>query len=204
VLFELLGVQGADRSVRERAAAIHEAYLADRESVDPALAAAAVNVLADSATGEEAAARFDVFWERHQHPVTPQEEMRYLFALARFHDDDTFRRLLDASISEVRTQNAPYLLRVALANRTHGGIAWDFLAEHWDEINARFPSNGIPRMLEGIVVMSDPEVANRVQAFFREHAVPQGTKIVAQHLERQRVHVALREREGPALAAALA
>ena len=42
-----------------------------------------------------------------------------------------------------------------------------------------------------------------MQAFFREHEVPQGAKMLAQHLERQRVNVALRARESANLAAAL-
>ena len=129
--------------------------------------------------------------------------MRYLLALARFHDDDSFRRLLDLSLTDVRTQNAGFLIRQALVNRTHGPVAWDFVAEHWDDINGRLPSNGIPRMLEGIIALSQPDVANRVQAFFREHKVPQGTQILAQHLERQRVNVALRARESANLTAAL-
>ena len=203
VLFELLGVLGADETVRERAAELHASFVADRESVDPALAAAAVAVLAETAAGDEARARFDEFWDRHRQPATPQEEVRYLFALARFHDDRQFQRLLDLSLTEVRSQNGAFLIRLALMNRTHGPAAWDFVAEHWTEINRRLPSNGIPRMVEGIVALSQPEVANRVQAFFREHEVPQGTKTVAQHLERQRVNVALRARESGALKDAL-
>jgi puromycin-sensitive aminopeptidase len=203
VLFELLGVLGADVEVRSRAETLHASYLEDRESVDPALAAAALTVLAEAATPEQAAARFDTIWERHRNPATPQEEVRYLLALARFHDDASFRRILDLSLTEVRTQNAAFLIRQALANRTHGPVAFDFVAEHWDRINQRLPSNGIPRMLDGIVTLSQPEVANRVQAFFREHGVPQGAQILAQHLERQRVNVALRQREAPRLTDAL-
>jgi puromycin-sensitive aminopeptidase len=199
VLFELLGVLGADVSVRERAEALHESYLADPEAVDPALAAAALTVVAEAAGAGEAAERFEQIWQRHRNPATPQEEVRYLLALARFHDDESFRRILDLSLTEVRSQNAGFLIRQALVNRTHGPTAWDFVAEHWDEINRRLPSNQIPRMLEGIVALSQPDVANRVQAFFREHPVPQGTQIVAQHLERQRVNVALRTRESPNL-----
>ncbi|MGH9117155.1 MAG: M1 family metallopeptidase [Acidimicrobiales bacterium] len=203
VLFELLGVLGADVEVRSRAATLHAVFEADRDSVDPALAAAAVAVLAESATGDEAAERFEQFWQRHRQPATPQEEVRYLFALARFHDDALFRRILDLSLTEVRSQNGAFLIRLALMNRTHGPVAWDFVAEHWTELNRRLPSNSIARMVEGIVALSDPEVANRVQAFFREHEVPQGAKTVAQHLERQRVNVALREREAQGLKDAL-
>jgi puromycin-sensitive aminopeptidase len=204
VLFELLGVLGADVEVRSRADALHASYLEDRESVDPALAAAALAVLAESAKPEQAAEWFEMIWERHRHPATPQEEVRYLLALARFHDDASFRRILDLSLTDVRSQNGAFVIRQALANRTHGPVAFDFVAEHWDDINRRLPSNGIPRMLEGIVTLSRPDVANRVQAFFREHDVPQGTRILAQHLERQRVNVALRQRESTNLTTALA
>jgi puromycin-sensitive aminopeptidase len=206
VLVEVLGNQGADERVRQKVEAIHEAFLADRESVDPALAAAAVSVLADSASGEDgtAAARFELFWQRHRQAPTPQEELRYLFALAQFHDDAVVARMLDLALTEVRTQNAPYLLGRAMLNRTHGPMAWDFVARHWAALNDRFPSNSIVRMTEGIVGLTRPDVANRVQAFFREHDVPQGAKTLQQQLERQRVHVALREREAANLAAALA
>ncbi|MGH9244071.1 MAG: M1 family aminopeptidase [Acidimicrobiales bacterium] len=206
VLAEVLGVQGADTSVRQRMVALHDAYLADRESVDPALAAAAVTVLAESASSEDgtAAARFEQFWRRHREAATPQEEVRYLWALARFHDDEVFARTLDLALSEVRTQNAPYLLRLALMNRTHGPVAWDFIARNWSVMNERFPSNSIVRMTDGVVALSKPEIAERVQGFFREHDVPQGAKTLQQQLERQRVQVALRLREAPRLADALA
>ena len=45
-------------------------------------------------------------------PATPQEELRYLSALADFDDADLMSRVLAMSITDdVRTQNAPYLLR---------------------------------------------------------------------------------------------
>jgi puromycin-sensitive aminopeptidase len=198
-LFELVGVLGDDEAVHERARAIHDAYLADPDSVDPALAGAALTVVAESGGPDE----FEVVLRRHRGATTPQEEIRYLYALARFHDEGSFRRMLDLSIDEVRSQNAPYLLRVALTNRSHGAAAWEFVRRHWDTVLTRFPDNGIPRMLEGITTLTAPEVAQDVQAFFAEHDLPQGRQTLEQHLERLRVNVALREREAARLAAAL-
>ena len=67
------------------------------------------------------------------------------------------RRLLAMSITdEVRTQNAPMLLRRALTNRRNGELAWLFVADHWDTINERFPSNSIARLLEGVRSLSEP------------------------------------------------
>jgi puromycin-sensitive aminopeptidase len=114
------------------------------------------------------------------------------------------RRLLAMSITDaVRTQNAPMVLRRALTNRNNGELAWFFIAEEWETINERFPSNSIARMLEGIRSLSKPSVASEVLTFFETHEVPQGDQILAQHLERLEVSVALRARESERLSAEL-
>jgi puromycin-sensitive aminopeptidase len=198
-LFELVGVVGADNDVMERARALHEAYVDDPANVDPAMAVAAVNVIADGGDAED----FEVFLERFRKSDNPQEEQRYLFSLARFREPGSFERMLQLSLSEVRTQNAPFLLGRALGNRAHGAEAWDFVRRNWSTVLERFPSSTIVRMVEGVRTLSEPAVAQDVERFFAEHPVPQGEKTLAQHLERLRVNVAFRARERGALASAL-
>ena len=199
-LFELVGTTGHDDRVFERARALHDAFVTDPESVDPELAAAAIGVIAERGGPHE----FAMFRERTKAAENPQEELRYLYALARFHDPESFATALELALTtEVRTQNAPFLLARALMNRTLGATAWDFVRRNWDDINDRFPSSTIVRMLDGVKVLVAPEVANDVLAFFAEHDVPQGARTLAQQLERLRVNVALREREAAALAVAL-
>src|SRR5262249_25534049 len=113
-LFDLVGVVGSDEDVRTRARALHDSYVDDPSSVDPAMAAAAVSVIADSGTSEE----FETFLERFRKTDNPQEEMRYLNSLAKFRDEDSFSRMLELTLSEVRTQNAPFLLARAMTNRS--------------------------------------------------------------------------------------
>ena len=67
---------------------------------------------------------FDELRRRFKEATTPQEELRYLYALADFDDADLMRRVLAMAIDEIRTQNAPYLLRRALTNRNQGARAW--------------------------------------------------------------------------------
>jgi puromycin-sensitive aminopeptidase len=124
-----------------------------------------------------------------------------LYALPRFHDDACFDRLLELSLSEVRTQNAPFLLGRALTNRTHGKVAWEFVRKNWPTLIERFPSSTITRMAEGVKWLV--EVAPDIEGFFAEHPVPQGAKTLAQHLERLRVNAAFRDREHTALGRAL-
>ena len=40
---------------------------------------------------------------------------------------------------EVKTQNAPFLLRTCIANRRHGARAWTFVRKNWAEVNERVP-----------------------------------------------------------------
>jgi puromycin-sensitive aminopeptidase len=196
-LFELVGTIGADDDARARARTIHEAYVQNSGDVDPELVAAALTVIADSGT----AAEFQQFLAHWRSATNPQEELRYLYSLPRFHDDASFQQVLDLSITEVRSQNAPFLLGRALTNQTHGAVAWDFVRKHWPELLERFPSSTIVRMAEGVKWLID--AVPDVERFFAEHPVPQGAKTLAQHLERLQVNAAFRDREHAALARAL-
>jgi puromycin-sensitive aminopeptidase len=194
-LFGALGVLGADPDIVGKAGT----YVADPTTVDPSLAAAAVGVVA--ATG--GAADHALFVERFEQADTPQEEQRYLRSLPDFNDPALFADTLTMALSDrVRSQDAPFVLRRALIHRDRGPQAWAFVAEHWDDIAAKLPSNSIARLLEGVRWLSDPAVAADVHAFLDEHQVPQGAKTIAQHLERLQVNVALRAREADRLAAA--
>jgi puromycin-sensitive aminopeptidase len=193
VLFEAVGVLGGDAASQERAREILGLDRSvDSTEQDAALRAAAVNIVAATGTAED----FDEFVRRMESATTPQDELRYLGALTDFPDADSMRRLLAMSITDaVRTQNAPMVLRRALTNRDHGELAWFFVAAEWDTINSRFPSNSIARLLEGVRSLTKPSTAREVLTFFETHEVPQGDRILAQHLERLEVGVALRQRE---------
>ncbi len=197
VLFEALGTIGGNLDVQSRARVL---LTIDALDPDPALVAASVNIVAATGTSEE----FDDFITRMKAASTPQEELRYLGALADFPDPDLIARLVRMSLTDdVRSQNAPLLLRRALSNRDAGEIAWFFVSSEWDEITTRLPSNSIARFLEGIRGLSKPSITAEVLSFFETHAVPQGDKILAQHLERLEVNLALRQRESHRLSRTL-
>ena len=169
-------------------------------SPDPALVSASIAIVAATGT----AAEFDDFINRMKSATTPQDELRYLGALADFPDEDLMARLMKMTLTnDVRSQNAPLLLRRALSNRDAGHVAWFFVASEWEALTTRLPSNSIARFLEGIRNLSVPGTAAEVMAFFETHEVPQGDKILAQHLERLEVNVALRRREAARLSHSL-
>jgi len=189
VLLQGLGVLGDSVDLQARSRVL---LAIDGLEPDPALVAAATNVVAYCGTEGD----FDEFVSRMRAADTPQESMRWLGALADFRRPETMSRLLRMTITdEVRTQDAPLVLRRALSNRVLGPMAWQFVADEWDTINARLPSNSIARLLGGVRTLNDPSIADSVRTFFDTHDVPQGDKILAQHLEYLGVNVALRRRE---------
>jgi puromycin-sensitive aminopeptidase len=191
---------GADRGVQARAREVHDAYVADPGAVDPNVAGAVVGITASAGTEDDHAA----FLERFRSSSSPQESLRYLYALASFRQGDLAARTLDMTLNgDVRTQNAPFLLLLLLGNRDVNEQAWEFVKGEWETILERFPDNTISRLLGGITALNTPELAADVAAFVEAHPVPQGARTVEQHLERLRVNVALRAREADAVAAHL-
>ena len=164
----------------------------DPTAVDPELISAATSVVA--ACGD--AATYDRLRERFLHGETPQEQLRHLYALADFDDEALILATCEFAMSpDVRSQNAPFLLRSAIANRNHGATAWAFVRDHWDEAIDRFPSNTIVRMVDSVKFLSSPELVDDTAAFFERHPIEQAAKTLEQVLERQRVNAEFRERE---------
>ena len=114
------------------------------------------------------AAEIDTIIERFQNGDTPQEELRFLYALAEVRDPEQMARVLELAMTPaVRTQNAPFLIGSCIANRDNGAQAWKLVHERWDEMNERFPSNSIVRMLSGIRSVSDPALAADIRGVHR-------------------------------------
>ncbi len=163
---------------------------------DPQLLQAAVEAVAAEGTAED----LDRYWQRYRAASTPQEEERYLFATSRFPGEAEVDRVLASVMSdEVRTQDAPYLLARATTNRRQGPKVWRFIADRWDEMQNRFASSNIIGLASGIRYLTDPEVVDEVEAFFRDHDIPQNHLMLQQGLERMRVAAKLRERVTPEL-----
>jgi puromycin-sensitive aminopeptidase len=194
-LFGALGLTGKDPDAIARARELHGVAI-EGGDVDPDLAGV-VNAIVARNGGE---AEYTAFLDKWRKPSTPQEENRYLYGLADFEAEGLVRRTLDLSITEVRTQNAPFLLNAMFSNRKGGRMAWDFVKDHWDEILGKLSNNLVPRMLDGLSNLSEPDVAADIKDFLASHPTPSGEKLIEQMLERLAINVAFRTREAGPLA----
>ena len=196
LLLRTIALLGNDRTSIERCRQIVND--AATTTVNPELLAAATTVVASC--GDES--DYERFLDGFRTSQTPQEQLRHLYALAEFRDASLIARTCELALSsEVRTQNAPFLLRACIANEHNGSGAWRFVAEHWKDANDKFPTNTIVRMIDSVKLLTNDEDVAHVQSFFADHPIPQGATTLQQILERQLINATtIRSQRTPLLA----
>ena len=135
-LASALGTLGEDADVQGRAAELYALWQREPSRANRDLQPAFVNILAH--TGD--AARYAEFMQHFKSARTPQEEQRYLFALANFTKIELLRQTMQMTLNgEVRTQNAPFLMHSLLYNRISRYEAWDFIKANWETMVESIP-----------------------------------------------------------------
>jgi len=199
-LLRALGTLGDDPEIQGEARRRYARYREDERTLDPNVLPAVVAVVA--AGGGEA--EYAEFLERFQRARTPQEEQRYLYAPAGFRQPALLQRTLDRTVSgDIRSQDAPFVVRALLAGVYGRGLAWAFVKGHWQTMARLYPPSAYRRMYEGVTALVSQAWEREVRAFFPEHGIELGGKTLEQYLEQLRVAVRFQEREAAALAAHL-
>jgi puromycin-sensitive aminopeptidase len=201
-LVALLGTLGHDPAVREEASRRLGAAGAGQTALPPDLATAVAQVVA--AGGSEA--EWELLYSRYKAANTPQDEIRYLQALAGFADEPLLGRSLQLAFSdEVRTQDAPFLVMGVLGRREGCGLAWEALESHWDEVLSRWPKTAMARVLEALPALASggEDSVRRATSWLDAHPVPRGGLRVAQSRERMEVNLAFAKNAAPLLETAV-
>ena len=195
-LLRALGTIGNDRNVQTRAAELYQGSKQGTLAVDPNVLPALIAILAY--TGD--VARYNEFWERFRSAATPQDERRYLYSLAAFQPVDLLQQTLARTINgEIRTQDAPFIVRLLLMS-VHGRVlAWKFVKVNWETMDRLYPKNGLRRMLEGVIGLATPELERDAHEFFTSRKIDLGGKTLDQYLEQLHIAVTFREKAGAAL-----
>jgi puromycin-sensitive aminopeptidase len=195
-LIGALGKLGNDHRTQAKAAELYKVYRQDATLVDPNVLPAIVSVLAH--TG--GAVRYEEFSERFRAAKTPQEERRYLFALAGFQPKDLLGQTLARTLNgAIRTQDAPFVISAMMTSVYGRELAWTFVKTNWETMDRIFPKQGLRRMSGGIVGLATQELERDVQEFFASRKIDLGGKTLDQYLEQLRLTVAMRERDGAEL-----
>jgi len=191
-LIGVLGTIGDDAQTIKAGQDMFDKWKADRQSIDTNVVPAAVSITAYH--GDEK--RYEEFSKLSKEATAPQEVQRFLFSLARFRKHDLLEKTIQSCMTEaVRTQDAPYLFAALLGNEEAGSDAWQFLKRNWQDMIARYPENGVVRMVGAVSALDKAELAKDVTEFFAKNPVKSGDMAVAQALEQLSINVQLRERE---------
>jgi puromycin-sensitive aminopeptidase len=190
------GVLGSDPTTIARCSRIVDDMFAG-STADPEVTTAALTVFARHAD----AAGYERLWSAYVGARTPIDQARFLRAVADVPSDElataTLTKIIDGAI---RTQDRA-LVFVRLLSSTAGPAVWRLATQRWDALLEAIPGVTRHRIFEGISALSQPGVAEGVEAFLADHPLPEAARAVRQNLERLDANVRLRARETPVVAA---
>jgi puromycin-sensitive aminopeptidase len=201
-LIDMLGLTGNDGTVHAQAPQVFATWKQDAGAVPGDVLGSVIRVLA--ANGD--ASRYDEFYGLYKSSKNPDVVDHFMNSLAGFRDVALLKRTLEYALdpSELRTQDAPFIVARVLSNPAGAEAAWAFVKEKWDEMVRLYPESGLVRLCGAVTALNTPEQEADVKAWFAAHKVPHAGKAIDQYLELLHVAVLLRQRDEKALSSQFA
>lgn len=109
----------------------------------------------------------------------------YFFTLPQFGDTKLLQRTLDFAIGpDVRSQDALQLVTGVLANPAGQQLAWDFIRQHWSEIEKAGGPFASAQVVGATSTFCDSGLRDQVTEFFTAHKVEAAERTYKQSIER--------------------
>jgi len=179
-LLKALAYEGRDPEALRVARRLTDSYLRDRKSVEANLAASVVPLAALNGDAQ----LYDRYLQAWRNAKGDEEKSTFLYALAEFENAALFDRTLNLAISgEVRSQDAPFLLRSAFYNQKQGRKAGEFVRDHWDDVEKSVPPRVLPYVLSGNRALCGTALAGELRRFISGRAELEQSRSVKQTLE---------------------
>ena len=180
-ILSLVGGLGREEELRAQASEHCQRYLSDRRSLDPNLADIVIAISA--ANGNEELYETILGAMRDAH--TPQEQRRFLMALADFSTPRLIDHTLRLTLTpEVATQDVVFLLYRLLENSAATERTWAFTQKRWSSLSQRMPDRLAGRLLAALPLLGTRAYRTEVASFFRDHPLPSSDRLLRQALER--------------------
>lgn len=187
-----LGSMAQSTTIRNEARERLERYWSDPKSLDPNL----VSVVANVAASDGDAALYQRYLERkRQASSDPEEEYRFLLALASFEHPALIQRTLDLALSdEVRAQDRPFLLGALLGRRKARPAAWKFVRAQWQTLTELLDPMLLQNLIRALAQVTYLPAATEVCSFLQDHVQEETRETTAQVCEQLRLDAATVER----------
>lgn len=186
-----MGTLGQDKAVIEEARKRFEIYTSYPEKLNPNLYDAIVSVVSYNGDARDYAALESCF----RKAPSPEAKDRNLIALGNFRNASLQDRTLKLSLSsEVKTQDAPHLVRHILETKAGRYRGWKFVKSNWKSMESRFPVHLFPRVIKGTKSFVTQEDFQDLAQFLKVHPVKSGDRVVKKVLETVRVNTGVNRR----------
>jgi aminopeptidase N len=180
-VFNALGYDGRDPEALAEARKIADKALADSSAVDHELAGSAFGLAA--LNGD--AAFYDKLMAAIKSPKSPEDYYVYFYALPQFTDPKLLQRTLEFAISpDVRSQDALGLITTVLGNPAGQQVAWDFIRQHWTEVEKAGGPFASAQVVGATNVFCDAGLRDQVTEFFAAHRIEAAERTYKQSIER--------------------
>ena len=172
-------------------------YLTDSASVDHDLAGRALQIVAR--TGDQNL--YDQIMTDLKSATTPENHSTGIVVLSRFKDPRLVERTLEYAISsDVRSQDAPYLIAMVMRNPATEQQAWSFVQSHWDSIDKLGGAFAGGVIVQATGSFCNSEMRDEALSFFTSHTAPAAERSLKQSVEQINYCVDLKTLQGPQLA----
>ena len=196
-LLVALGQDARDPQALSEARKIADKALADPSSVDHELAGAALPVAAVNGDAQY----YDKVMAALKNPKSPEEYYAYFFTLPQFTDPKLLQRTLDFAISpDVRSQDALQLVTGVLNNPDGEKLAWDFIRQHWSELEKAGGPFASAQVIGATSTFCDAGRREEVTQFYDAHKIPASERTYRQSIERINNCIDLKSQQEPQLA----
>jgi aminopeptidase N/puromycin-sensitive aminopeptidase len=192
-----LGQDARDPDALAEARTIADKALADPASVDHQLAGSALSVAAIKGDADF----YDKVMAALKNPKSPEEYYAYFFTLPQFTDPKLLQRTLDFAISpDVRSQDALQLVTGVLGNQDGEKLAWNFIRQHWTEIEKAGGPFASAQVVGATSGFCDAGMRDQVTEFFNAHKIAAAERTYRQSIERINNCIDLKSQQEPQLA----
>ena len=196
-LFYAMGHDARDPKALEEARSIADKALADPNSIDRELAGGALPLAALNGGPDF----YDKVMTAMKNSKSPEDYYNDFFTLTQFSDPKLLERTLEFSISpDVRSQDALQLVTGVLQNPAGQKIAWDFIRQHWADLEKAGGPFASAQVVGATSVFCDAGLRDQVTDFFNAHKVEAAERTYKQSIERINNCVDLKSQQEPQLA----
>jgi aminopeptidase N len=167
-LLTILGAVGREPKVIQMSRDLFDKAL-NGQPVDQTLLFAAVGI----AVREGDAALYNRILAHFGQIKTQEEFIVFGQAFCLFSDPALLTRTLNFAISPaMRAQDAPQVIRAVMANPAGRQLTWEFVRQHWPEIETKLSNYSEATLVQAASVFCDTSKRDEVQQFFSEHKIP--------------------------------